>query len=145
MASTLYDSEKEGIKEGLLDDQQNQSSIRIYSARWAALAMFAAMSLTTSTMWVTFAPISDDTSIYFNDIGNTAVNMLAVIYQICYPPGTYLCVICMKKYGLRENLLLGAMITFIGSVLRVIGATFRNSMSSAACYSLFLLGQAFGA
>lgn len=134
-------------KQALLDGEARgrDSSIAVYPARWWTLGMFCAMSLSTATMWVTFAPISDDTSTYFGDIGNTAVNMLAVIYQILYPPGTYLCVLCMKKYGLRGNLLIGATLTFLGSLVRVVAVSYRYELGSGAAYALVLAGQSLGA
>lgn len=130
----------------LADDQRDRGeSIVVYSSRWWTLAMFCALSLSTATMWVTFAPISDDASIYFDDIGNTAVNMLAVIYQIFYPPGTYLCVLCMKKYGLRANLLIGAAMTFSGAMVRVVAVSFRYDLGATGAYALVFLGQSLGA
>lgn len=44
----------------------------------------------------------------FSGIGITAVNFLAIVFQIGYGPGTLLGIIAMKKYDLRGTLLIGS-------------------------------------
>lgn len=134
-------------KQALLDGEtrERESSIVVYSSRWWTLAIFSLLSMSTATMWVTFAPISDDTSVFFDDVGNTAVNMLAVIFQIFYPPGTYLCVLCMKKYGLRANLLIGGLLSLVGAVVRVIAVAYRYELGATLSYAFIFIGQSIAA
>ena len=80
---------------------------RVYTDRWLMLALFCFLNFSNAVLWVTFAPISDLTSDYFDGIGVTAVNLLALVFQIVYLPGTLLGVIASKKYGLREAVLIG--------------------------------------
>jgi hypothetical protein len=37
-----------------------------YTSRWGMLFIFCMLSFTNAMMWITFAPISDNTSDYFN-------------------------------------------------------------------------------
>lgn len=115
--------------------------IVVYAARWTALALFCSLSLTVATMWVTFAPISDDTSIYFDDVGNSAVNILAAIFQIMYLPGTYVCVLVMQKYGMRANLLIAGVVTLLGALLRVVGTAARDQLGGTGAYAVVFMGQ----
>ena len=122
------------LQEGLL-------SYKVYSSRWAILALFCFLSLANALMWVTFAPISDIANDYFGDIGITAVNMLAVVFQILYGPGTYLGLVAMKHYGLKGTLLFGGCLTLFGALLRVLGAYIMSESSPIVSYIIVLLGQ----
>ncbi len=122
-------------------DQINQDFI-VYPKRWWALLLFALVNISNSMMWVTFAPISDQTKHFFDNIGgNTSVNMLAVVFCIMYFPGTVLSVFTMKKYQLRGNLLIGSLLTLFGAVLRLIGAFCRKDLGAYGSYILILIGQ----
>ena len=69
-------------------DHNKQGEYLVYPSRWYMLAMFCFLDLANAVLWVTFAPISDLTSDYFGGISLTEVNMLALIFQIAYLPGT---------------------------------------------------------
>lgn len=45
-------------------------------------------------------------------IGITAVNFLAIVFQIGYGPGTLLGIIAMKKYDLRGTLIIGILLNW---------------------------------
>jgi FLVCR family MFS transporter 7 len=100
--------------------ETNQKFIS-YPSRWLMLSLFCALNFCNAMLWVTFAPISDSSVDYFNgnstssssSVGNiTAINMLAVIFQILYGPGTVLGTILMKKNGLRYTLLCGGLFMY---------------------------------
>ena len=84
---------------------------KIYASRWNMLAMFSFINFCNALMWVTFAPISDITEDYFG-CSTTAVNMLAIIFQILYVPGTILGSMSMKSYGMRNTLIFGGLLLF---------------------------------
>ena len=54
-------------------------------------------------------------------------------------------VVCMKRYNLKTTLIIGGMLSVIGSLLRLIIAIFRDSMSDSFAYSIILLGQSCAA
>lgn len=154
----------------MLENNQNFIS---YKSRWLMLALFCALNFCNAMLWVTFAPISDSAVDYFNgnsassssSVGNiTAINMLAVIFQILYGPGTVLGTILMKKNGLRYTLLCGGLLIYyylliifinnifnkgllsvIGSAIRVLGAYLEPNISSVVLYMIMFLGQSFAA
>lgn len=117
---------------------------KVYSSRWLMLGLFCFLNFANAMLWVTFAPITDLTSIYFNNINLTAVNMLALVFQIGYLPGTLLGVICTKKYGIRNTLLIGGLLDLLGSLIRLLGTLLQNSISNTLCYSIVMLGQILG-
>lgn len=124
---------------------ENHSQYEVYPERWWTLAMFSCLNASNSQLWITFAPISDITSDYFGGIGITAVNMLALVFQIVYVPGTVLGVYTMKEYGMRGTMLIGGSLSFVGAVIRVIGALLKSSIGNWGAYSLIMIGQIVGA
>jgi hypothetical protein len=53
---------EQAIQDPLLAGDQQYKT---YPARWWMLIIFSILSITNAMMWITFAPISDDTSDYF--------------------------------------------------------------------------------
>ena len=113
----------------------------VYSTRWNMLGMFCFLNLANAVLWVTFAPITDLASTYFDGASLTEINMLALIFQIGYVPGTVLGVVASKKYGMRNTLLIGGALDLIGSCIRLIGSIFRNELGAGGSYSLMMIGQ----
>lgn len=58
------DDNIKGLSEALLEGGGQE--YRTYKSRWLMLLIFCMLSSTNAMMWITFAPISDDTSDYFN-------------------------------------------------------------------------------
>ncbi len=109
--------------------------------RWLMLFLFSLLEFANAILWVTFSPISDVTQHYFaNSPYNTvsAVNMLANIFLILYLPGTILGSITLKKYGLKNALILGGVLTSIGSFIRYIAVINHAAMGDEGIYSLIL-------
>ena len=88
--------------------------LRVYGVRWAILSMFVLSGVANALVLLSWSPISDKASDYWGGIGATAVNLLAVSFQIMYIPGTALSAKTMKMYDLRTTMLLGGSLTTIG-------------------------------
>ncbi len=67
--------------------------------------------------------------------------MLALIFQFVYPFGTIVGVVCMKKYGLRNTLIIGGLLNTLGSLVRYIASLLHNELGDVGTYLLFMLGQ----
>jgi MFS transporter, FLVCR family, MFS-domain-containing protein 7 len=127
-----------------IGNQTDEGGYEVYFRRWWMLLMFCMLIICNATMWVTFAPISDIAETYFGDIGTTTnVNMLAIIFLILYPVGTWLEVICMEKYQLRGTILVGGLLSCTGAAMRVLVAI--DPTHSSFKYYVMLLGQMLGA
>jgi len=117
---------------------------KVYGARWTMLALFCFLNAANAMLWVTFAPITDLTQDYFGGADLTTVNMLALVFQIGYVPGTFIGVLCSKKFGIRQTLLIGGALDLFGSLVRVLAAVFRDALGVTGCYSLMMFGQICG-
>lgn len=107
--------------------------------RWLMLLLFSMLEFANAILWVTFSPISDVTQHYFaHSPYNTvsAVNMLANIFLILYLPGTILGSITLKRYGLKNALILGGALTSIGSFIRYIAVINHTALGNDGISSL---------
>lgn len=127
-----------------LVNQDKNHHYKIYGSRWTMLAIFCFLSFSNALMWITFAPISDDSEKYFN-MDATAINILALVFQIMYPFGAFFSVVTMKKYGLRNTLLWGGGLTTLGGAIRLISAVVKGHIGDTNSYILYLLGQTLAA
>lgn len=117
-----------------------------YPTRVWVLAAFCFLNFSNAVLWVTFSTISDIAQCYFGDDSSTTkVNTLATIFLILYPVGTVLEVVFFKRYGLRQTLLLGGILTTAGAALRLAVAECRDFVSPNTLYGVMLLGQGLAA
>jgi hypothetical protein len=126
-----------------------EHSYVVYRDRWVALSIFCALVMANALLWVTFSPISDITQHYFGSnsfYGSiTGVNMMANIFLILYTPGTVLAVLSMKFFKPRKALLLAAVLTTVGALLRYLACLYDNVLTHEQVYILVFLGQALSA
>jgi MFS transporter, FLVCR family, MFS-domain-containing protein 7 len=116
---------------------------KIYSARWYIIALFVFSGVTNAMVLLSWAPITDKANDYWDGIGLTAINLLNVIFQIMYLPGTLLALRISEKYLLRSVLLAGGVLTTVGCLIRFIGVVSRDTaLGAAGSYTLVLLGTA---
>lgn len=114
----------------------------VYPIRWLMLFIFVLSGFANALVLLTWSPISDKASDFWGGIGPTAVNLLAVAFQIMYLPGTVLAVNVMKRADIRVTMMLGGTLTAIGCGIRYLGAIARvdGGLSSLASYVIVLLG-----
>lgn len=120
----------------------DDSSFEVYSRRWAILTIFVLSGFANALVLLSWSPISDKASDFWGGISNTAVNSLAVSFQVMYIPGTILATYTMKRSDLRSTMLLGGSLTTVGCVIRWIGAFAREngSISPVLSYVIVLFG-----
>lgn len=118
------------------------AELQVYSIRWAILVMFIFSGAANALVLLSFAPITDLANTYWEDIGTSAINLLAVSFQIMYLPGTVLALYISSKYNLRMIMIIGGLLTTVGCSIRYIGTVTVGSggLSASASYSLVLFG-----
>ena len=120
----------------------------IYTYRWLILAIYCLINMSYGIIWVTFSPISDVASNYFHggDFGSaTAINMLGTVFLIFYIPGTILASVSLKRYKLRNTVIIGSLMTVVAALVRYIATLCYASASISTVYSLMLFGQILAA
>lgn len=132
------------MKTALLDPEEvtKGSNFQVYTKRWVILIIFVLSGVANALVLLSWSPISDIASDYWGNIGATAVNLLAVSFQIMYIPGTALSAKTMKISNLRTTMILGGLLTSGGCIIRWIGGFGRDNgnFTPTFSYVFVLLG-----
>jgi len=111
---------------------------RVIRSRWSVVAAYAMVGAATQILWITYAPVTDDAAKHFG-VSKTAIGWLAQVFPLVYvllaiPAGLVL------DRWFRGGLLLGAGLTAVGGVLRLVEDDFAWALIGQLVVSL---GQPF--
>lgn len=124
------------MKTALLDPEVSKGgNFTVYTKRWVILILFVLSGVANALVLLSWSPISDIASDYWGNIGATAVNLLAVSFQIMYIPGTALSAKTMKISNLRTTMILGGLLTSGGCIIRWIGGFGRDNGNFTPIFS----------
>ena len=115
----------------------------VYSYRWIILFTFILSGVANAFVLLTWAPISDKAQTYWDDIDITAINLLSVIFQICYVAGTFLSLYLSSNYSMYASLVAGSLLTAVGCFVRYIGVLIRDSSGAQSSYAVVFIGTTF--
>ena len=129
-----------------LEGEEGASSIHLYPARWTNLVLYGLLSFANGATWVTFAPISSLSQDYLGNAGSKLhVNMLSIVFLICYPVGTALEMWVFNSFQLRNTVLLASLLTVLGTLIRLIIGLVRfyheSSITDYHTFEWILMGQ----
>eukprot|EP01038_Epipyxis_sp_PR26KG_P009234 gene9234-12448_t len=141
-----HDSESNMIQSNMEEDT-NKSYLKqdlltkVYVIRWLILILYSLSVIANAMTVLTWSPIAEKANSYFNSIGISAINLLTVICQIMYFPGTLLSFYASEKTNLRIYLIIAGFLTCVGNTFRLIGAVGKEkTMNNDIAYFLILLG-----
>ncbi|XP_026683981.1 uncharacterized MFS-type transporter C09D4.1-like [Diaphorina citri] len=87
---------------------------KLYSRRYAILALFVVYSASNALQWIQYAIVSDHVMKYYG-VGSFYVDCTSMIYMLTYipliTPGSWF----LDKYGIRESVIIGALGTCLGA------------------------------
>ncbi|XP_062581592.1 solute carrier family 49 member A3-like [Saccostrea cucullata] len=89
----------------------------VYARRWFILLVIVILNLSNAMTWITFSPIADLTSTYY-DVNAFKVNILSLIFMVASVPFGFTASWVLDTYGLRTSILLSAWLNGIGNLLR---------------------------
>jgi FLVCR family MFS transporter 7 len=123
-----------------LPELVQSSEFRVYPYRWVIILLFVFSTIVNSLLLLTWSPITDKADTYWEGIGITAINLLNVIFQIMYFPGTAVAIKLSQYANLRNFLIIGGFANTLGCAIRFIGGLFRHHLGAQASYILVLFG-----
>eukprot|EP01112_Ceratiomyxa_fruticulosa_P011652 TRINITY_DN3180_c0_g1_i2.p1 TRINITY_DN3180_c0_g1~~TRINITY_DN3180_c0_g1_i2.p1 ORF type:complete len:262 (-),score=43.60 TRINITY_DN3180_c0_g1_i2:720-1505(-) len=103
----------------LLHENTTTPRFKTYPMRFLVLAVFSFFSLTNAMMWITFSPISTNTTYYYK-VDESWVNMLSMVYMIVYIPGIFFASVIVEKFGVRFGLIVGGLLNCAGAWIRCV-------------------------
>jgi len=108
-----------------------ETEFRVYGYRWVMLSIYMLAITINQIMWITFAPITIDATVYFG-VSDLKIGILSMCFMIVYlvvsVPASWL----IDTYGIRAGVGTGVVLTGIFGLLR--GLASDN-------YNLVLLAQ----
>jgi predicted MFS family arabinose efflux permease len=88
-------------------------------SRWSMIAVFALLGAMTQVLWVTYAPVTDAASRYY-DVGDGAIGWLANVYPLLYVLLAIPAGIVLDRW-FRGGLAAGALLVAAGALIRITG------------------------
>lgn len=98
----------------------------VYRRRWVQVFLYSLINMANAMTWITFSPIAGIIGCYYG-VSAFWVDSLSLVFMVAYIPCFFLASWCLDSVGLRFGLVVGALITAMGGVIRagaITGDTF---------------------
>ena len=111
-----------------VDSSTDPNEIQVYFSRWIVLFSFCLISGLNAFHWITYSIIQDVVIVFYNQslpqdpaAQYDAVNWFSMVYMLCYIPLVFPAMFLLDRKGLRLSVLLGALLTAVGSCVKIAG------------------------
>lgn len=115
---------------------------KVYKRRWFVLLVLCLLNCTNAMIWLTFAPVADQSAKYLR-VTLDEINWLSLVYMVVAIPVSFGTTWMLDTLGLRITLILGSWLNMLGAVLRFCGS--QSESGFTILYPVVMLGQTFGA
>ncbi|XP_066523409.1 solute carrier family 49 member A3 [Hoplias malabaricus] len=139
------------MEDGELDSQKHgergpslrrTAEFTAYRRRWFILGVLCLLNCSNSVLWLTFAPVADQTAEDLH-VSLDQVNWLSLVYMVVAIPLSFITTWMLDALGLRLTLILGSWLNMAGSVLRVVGVL--SFVPEWDRFPVVMAGQSLGA
>ncbi|HSQ63804.1 MAG TPA: MFS transporter [Polyangiaceae bacterium] len=93
------------------------AEVRVYPYRWVVLGVFSLLNLTIQTLWIAYAPITDDAAKYYGT-GELQIGWLAMSFMIAFVPLSMPASWAIDAFGFRRAVNVGAALMLVCGPLR---------------------------
>ena len=110
------------------DDESIESDISytLYDQRYLILVSFSLLTFINGWMWIIWSPLTPDPLCEIWGVSSSSVDALSSLYMYPYMISSPLALFTLRHYGLRTGLIIGALLNFIGSLIRYSNVTDYN-------------------
>jgi FLVCR family MFS transporter 7 len=129
------------------DKEEDKDSGKVYKRyliRWLMLFVLFLLNLSNGMMWMTYAPIPG-VSMKFYGISSTEVDWFSISFFIVSLIVGFFSMFILDTFGLAPSVISGAVLNFVGSLLRVLGSmppvAQNSSLYHYSGYILAMFGQ----
>jgi len=102
-----------------------KSEFKVYASRWLILSVYMLLVAVNQLLWITFAPITGDSTIYYG-VSDLKIGILSMCFMIVFIfvsiPASWI----IDKYGIRTGVGIGAVFTGIFGLIRGFAGTDYN-------------------
>ncbi len=117
-----------------------ETQYKVFGYRWLILAAIVPAIICTEMFWLTLAPVASLAAEYYG-VGSLEISMFSTSYMIMYILFTFPASWVIDKFGFRQSLTIGCLITAVFGVLRIIFADYFGIV--LACQFAIAIGQPF--
>jgi hypothetical protein len=123
--------------------QKTEEHLDVSSYRWIILLVFGFCTTANAIVLYSFSAVTDLANQYWDNIGITMINLLVVVTQLMYAPGTALGFQISRKYNLRRIMIWAGAFNTIGCIIRYAGVLLRfQGLTATGSYSVVIFGTA---
>ncbi|KAJ8262531.1 hypothetical protein GJAV_G00167480 [Gymnothorax javanicus] len=126
-----------GISESSQESRTILGGFKVYKRRWFILSVVCLLNCSNSMLWLSFAPVADQTAQYLG-ASLDQVNWLSLVYMVVAVPCCFVTTWMLDTLGLRISLILGAWLNMVGSGLRFLSVL--SSLPPSVRYLPLLMG-----
>ncbi|XP_051920810.1 solute carrier family 49 member A3 [Hippocampus zosterae] len=124
------------------DELKKLRCFKVYKRRWFVLLVLCLLNCSNATLWLTFAPVADQSAQYF-DVSLANINWLSVVYMVVSIPLSFATTWMLDTVGLRLTLILGSWLNMFGGIVRIMGGPPGTALKIN--YAVVMLGQTVAA
>lgn len=99
------------------EEEEKRLETRVYTRRFAVLAVFSLYSLVNAFQWIQYSIITNVFTQYYG-VTNDKVDWLSIVYMVAYVPLIFPATWLLDRKGLRLTSLLGAGLNCAGAWLK---------------------------
>ncbi|XP_060771110.1 solute carrier family 49 member A3 [Neoarius graeffei] len=100
--------------------RRTAAEFTLYRRRWFILLLLCVLNCSNSVLWLTFAPVADQTAKHLH-VTLDQVNWLSVVYMVVAVPLSFITTWMLDTLGLCCTMILGSWLNMAGAVVRVVG------------------------
>lgn len=107
-----------------------KTEFRVYGYRWIMLSVFMLVIAVNQLMWITFAPITSDATVYYG-VSDLKIGILSMCFMIVYLfvsiPASWI----IDTYGIRTGVGIGVIFTALFGLMRgLVGVNYNMLLIS---------------
>lgn len=114
---------------------------KVYKRRWFVLLVLCLLNCSNATIWLTFAPVADQSAQYLK-VTLEDINWLSLVFMVVAIPLSFGTTWMLDTLGLRITLILGSWLNMLGALLRFLGTLLSDPHLQ---FPAVMLGQTLGA
>ncbi|XP_043983054.1 solute carrier family 49 member A3 [Gambusia affinis] len=115
---------------------------KVYKRRWFVLLVLCLLNCSNATIWLTFAPVADQSGQYLK-VSLEDINWLSLVFMVVAIPLSFGTTWMLDTLSLRITLILGSWLNMLGALLRFLGTLPPAQLKLQ--FPAVMLGQTLGA
>ncbi|XP_074529382.1 solute carrier family 49 member A3 [Halichoeres trimaculatus] len=133
---TVYSAVK--VLKGSNPELRKLLYFKVYKRRWFVLLVLCLLNCSNATLWLTFAPVADQSAQYLG-VSLEDINWLSLVCMVVAVPLSLGTTWMLDTLGLRITLILGSWLNMFGALLRFCGTLAGEPITIR--YPLVMFGQ----